>query len=49
MCITINAIESYMDIADCMTAEETREVTLEDENLGAIDRAHTLWLAIHRN
>ena len=36
MYITINARESYMDISDCMTAEELREVTLGDEHLSAL-------------
>ena len=34
--IAINAIESCMDIPDCMTAEETRSVTTEDEHLSML-------------
>ena len=34
--ITINAIESCTDIPSCMTAEETRKVTLEHGHLSAL-------------
>ena len=33
MHITINTIESCTDIPDCLTAEEIREATLEDNHL----------------
>ena len=36
MHIAINGIETCIDIADCMTAEETREVTLDNEHLNAL-------------
>ena len=36
MRITIYTIESCTDIPGCMTAEEIRKVTLEDENLCAL-------------
>ena len=34
MNMTINAIELHTDIPECMTAEETRSVTIDDEYLG---------------
>ena len=34
MCITISAIESYMDIPDYMTAEEIRTAKLDDDHQG---------------
>ena len=36
MNITINAIESCTNIPDCMTAEEIRSDTIEDEHLSMI-------------
>ena len=36
MHITINAMQSAMDIPGCLTVEEIREVTLEDEHLSAL-------------
>ena len=33
MCITINTIESCMDIPACMTTEEIKMATLDDEHL----------------
>ena len=36
MYITIIAIESSMDIPDCMTAEEIREATPGDEHLSVL-------------
>ena len=34
MCITINAIESNLDIPDCMMAEEIGMAMLDDMHLG---------------
>ena len=36
ICITINTTESCTDIQQCMTSEEVREVTLEDEHMSAL-------------
>ena len=36
MCITINAIESCTDIPGCITAEEIRVATLDDQHLGIL-------------
>ena len=36
MCITINAIESSMDIPEYMTAEEIRIATLDDDYRGML-------------
>ena len=36
MHVTTNATESCINISDCMTAEEIREVTLWDEHLSAL-------------
>ena len=36
MHITINAIESCIDILDCMTAEELRATKLADDHLGIL-------------
>ena len=35
MHITTSAIQSYTDIPHCMTWEEIRKVTLEDEHLSS--------------
>ena len=34
--ISINATQACTDIPECMTTEEIREVTLEDEHLSAL-------------
>ena len=36
MCITINAMESCMDIPDCMTADKIRQAILDNEPLGML-------------
>ena len=36
MCITINTIESHMDISDCKTAEEIRTAILDDEHIAIL-------------
>ena len=36
MCITIGMIESNTDIPDCMSAEEIRVATLDDDDLGLL-------------
>ena len=36
MYTTINAIESWMDIPDCVTAEEIRMATLDNEQLAIL-------------
>ena len=36
MYITGNAITSCMDVQDCMTAEEIRVATLDDEHIGKL-------------
>ena len=36
MCITINAIESCIDVPDCMTAVEIKTATLDDEYLSIL-------------
>ena len=38
MYITINTIESHMDIPDYMTAEEIRIAMLYDEHVGMLDK-----------
>ena len=42
MYITVNAIESFMAIPDCMRAEERRIANLDDENLGILSE-HVLF------
>ena len=34
--LSINAIEACTDILECITSEEIREVTLEDEHLSTL-------------
>ena len=38
MCITINVVGLCMDIPDCMTGEEIRLATLDDEHLGMLSK-----------
>ena len=47
MNITINAIESFMDISGSMTAEEIRSVTTDDEHICRLSEyvLHS-WLSI---
>ena len=36
ICIIISAIESCMDMSDCMRAEEPRTAAIDDDHLGTL-------------
>ena len=44
MSININAIETYTNILECMTAEEILLATTDNEHICAI-KLHDVWLA----
>ena len=46
MCISIDAIETFMNIQECMRAGDIREAMLEDEHLSTL--AELMQLAIHK-